>query len=195
MLPNLAWTTILHKASLSWWYHHNHFPSNDLLKILSFLIPRPPQDRGVQIYFAGNKLPVSTTWHATLLGLLIDSVACWCFNKKLVVGVGGLLLWKEFLGLIVGFFIIGITIFLSCNVRYFLKAIAFTNFIAFKLTISCSSAASRIYERDDEVPTTTAVLSVNNSQSLPRRTRLLKGDNQIGFHADRLYWPISVDGG
>ncbi|XP_040999810.1 exocyst complex component SEC8-like isoform X2 [Juglans microcarpa x Juglans regia] len=59
-----------------------------------------------------------------------------------------------------------------------------------------SSAASSIYERDDEVPTTTAVvLSVDNSQSLSQRTRLLKGDNQFGFQTDGSYRPSSVDGG
>ncbi|KAB1219033.1 Exocyst complex component SEC8 [Morella rubra] len=59
-----------------------------------------------------------------------------------------------------------------------------------------SSAALSMYERDDEVPTTTAVaLYVNNSQPLSRRTRLLKGDNQIGVHADGSYRPGSVDGG
>ncbi|KAF5453412.1 hypothetical protein F2P56_028316 [Juglans regia] len=59
-----------------------------------------------------------------------------------------------------------------------------------------SSASSSIYERDDEVPTTTAVvLSVDNSQSLSRRTRLLKGDNQFGFQTDGSYKPSSVDGG
>ncbi|KAG6665606.1 hypothetical protein CIPAW_02G172100 [Carya illinoinensis] len=59
-----------------------------------------------------------------------------------------------------------------------------------------SSAASSIHERDDEVPTTTAVvLSVNNSQSLSRRTRLLKGDNQFGFQTDGSCRPSSVDGG
>ncbi|KAF5467063.1 hypothetical protein F2P56_016928 [Juglans regia] len=59
-----------------------------------------------------------------------------------------------------------------------------------------SSAASSMYEKDDEVPTTTAVaLSVYNSQPLSRRTRLLKGDNQIGFHVDGSYRSGSVDGG
>lgn len=54
-----------------------------------------------------------------------------------------------------------------------------------------SSAASSVHERDDEVPTTTAVaFSVNNSQPLSRRTRLLKGDNQDGS-----YRPGSADGG
>lgn len=64
-------------------------------------------------------------------------------------------------------------------------------FIALKLTIFCSSAASSVHERDDEVPTTTAVaFSVNNSQPLSRRTRLLKGDNLDGS-----YRPGSADGG
>lgn len=86
--------------------------------------------------------------------------------------------------------------FVNYNVSYFLKAIAFRKFIVFKLIISCSSAALSMYERDDEVPTTTAVaLYVNNSQPLSRRTRLLKGDNQIGVHADGSYRPGSVDGG
>lgn len=69
-------------------------------------------------------------------------------------------------------------------------------FIAFKLIIFCSSAASSMHETDDEVPTTTAVaFSVNNSQPLSRRTRLLKVDSQIGVHVDGSYRPSSVDGG
>lgn len=51
---------------------------------------------------------------------------------------------------------------------------------------------------DDAVPTTTAVsFSMNNSQPLSRRTRLLKGDNQIGAYGigDGSYRPSSVDGG
>ncbi|KAL5560571.1 hypothetical protein UlMin_036782 [Ulmus minor] len=56
--------------------------------------------------------------------------------------------------------------------------------------------SSSINENDDEVPTTTVVaLSMNNSQPLSRRTRLLKGDNQFGVHGDGLYRPSSIDGG
>ncbi|KAM3283008.1 exocyst complex component SEC8 isoform X1 [Capsicum chacoense] len=44
-----------------------------------------------------------------------------------------------------------------------------------------SSTFFNTSERDDEIPTTVAVpLSMNNSQPLSRRTRLLKGDNQFG---------------
>ncbi|KAF3506147.1 hypothetical protein F2Q69_00003217 [Brassica cretica] len=44
-----------------------------------------------------------------------------------------------------------------------------------------SSIASGIYERDDEVPTTTAVAASRmGSQPLSRRTRTLKGDSQFG---------------
>ncbi|KAL5542595.1 hypothetical protein UlMin_010305 [Ulmus minor] len=56
--------------------------------------------------------------------------------------------------------------------------------------------SSSINENDDEVRTTTAVaLSMNNSQPLSRRTRLLKGDNQFGVHGDGLYRLSSIDGG
>ncbi|RVW97664.1 Exocyst complex component SEC8 [Vitis vinifera] len=60
-----------------------------------------------------------------------------------------------------------------------------------------SSAASSIHERDDEVPTTTAVaFSMNSSQPLSRRTRLLKGDNQFGvLGLGDGYRPGSIDGG
>lgn len=61
-----------------------------------------------------------------------------------------------------------------------------------------SSALSSINDKDDEVPTTTAVsFSMNNSQPLSRRTRLLKGENQLGTHGlgDGSYIPSSVDGG
>lgn len=85
---------------------------------------------------------------------------------------------------------------MNYSLRYFLKAIALMKFIALKLTIFCSSAASSVHERDDEVPTTTAVaFFVNNSQPLSRRTRLMKGDSQIGIHVDGSYRPGSVDGG
>ncbi|KAJ0244226.1 Exocyst complex component SEC8 [Hirschfeldia incana] len=44
-----------------------------------------------------------------------------------------------------------------------------------------SSVASSIYERDDDVPTTTAVAASRmSSQPLSRRTRALKGDSQFG---------------
>ncbi|XP_022861601.1 exocyst complex component SEC8-like isoform X2 [Olea europaea var. sylvestris] len=61
-----------------------------------------------------------------------------------------------------------------------------------------SSVVSSINEIDDAMPTTTAIaFSMNNSQPLSRRTRLLKGDNQLGtFGAgDRFYRPSSIDGG
>lgn len=58
-----------------------------------------------------------------------------------------------------------------------------------------SIVSSRINERDDEVPTTTAVtFSINNSQPFSRRTRLLKVDNQNGSYGDGSYRPSSVDG-
>ncbi|KAL6987708.1 exocyst subunit, variant 2 [Sarracenia purpurea var. burkii] len=60
-----------------------------------------------------------------------------------------------------------------------------------------SIVSSSINERDDEVPTTTVAFSTNNSQPFSRRTRLLKGDNQIGSYGfgDGSYKPNSVDGG
>ncbi|PON34473.1 Sec8 exocyst complex component specific domain containing protein [Trema orientale] len=57
-------------------------------------------------------------------------------------------------------------------------------------------SSASFHEKDDEVPTTTAVaFSMNNSQTLSRRTRLLKGDNQVGIHGDGSYRAASVDGG
>ncbi|KAM6584398.1 hypothetical protein CsatB_011400 [Cannabis sativa] len=59
-----------------------------------------------------------------------------------------------------------------------------------------SSASLGIDEKDDDVPTTTAVaFSMNNSQSLSRRTRLLKGDNHVNAHGDGSYRAASIDGG
>lgn len=61
-----------------------------------------------------------------------------------------------------------------------------------------SSAVSSMSERDDEVPTTSAVaFSMNNSQPLSRRTRLLKGDNHSGGYGlgDGSYRTASIDGG
>lgn len=53
-----------------------------------------------------------------------------------------------------------------------------------------SSAGSNMLENDDEAPTTTAVaITAHSSQSLSRRTRSLKGDNN-GSYKSR-----SVDGG
>ncbi|PQQ15387.1 exocyst complex component SEC8 [Prunus yedoensis var. nudiflora] len=50
------------------------------------------------------------------------------------------------------------------------------------------SAALSCNERDDEVPTTTTavVFSMSNSQSLSRRTRLLKGDNLVFKEMDHI---------
>ncbi|XP_021628705.1 exocyst complex component SEC8 isoform X3 [Manihot esculenta] len=57
-----------------------------------------------------------------------------------------------------------------------------------------SSVASSMNERDDALPTTTAVaFTMSNSQSLSRRTRLMKGDNH-GF-MDGSYRLSSADGG
>ncbi|KAI4332406.1 hypothetical protein L6164_017316 [Bauhinia variegata] len=59
-----------------------------------------------------------------------------------------------------------------------------------------SMASSSSLENDDEVPTTTAVaLAANNSQSLSRRTRMLKGEDHSGLHIDGSYRPGSLDGG
>lgn len=52
-----------------------------------------------------------------------------------------------------------------------------------------SSATPSMNEKDDAIPTTTvAAFSMNNSQSLSRRTRLQKGDSHVGIGS-------SVDGG
>ncbi|KAB5538977.1 hypothetical protein DKX38_016510 [Salix brachista] len=55
-----------------------------------------------------------------------------------------------------------------------------------------SSIGSSMYERDDELPTTIAVFTMSNSQSLSRRTRLMKGDKNS--FADGSYKPGSIDG-
>lgn len=60
-----------------------------------------------------------------------------------------------------------------------------------------SLTSSSMNDQNDEVPTTTVVAySFNNSQSLSRRTRLLKGDNQFGANGlgDGSYRSNSVDG-
>lgn len=57
-----------------------------------------------------------------------------------------------------------------------------------------SSTAWSIPEKDDEIPTTTAIrFSANSSQPLSRRTRSLKGDNHVGG-PDGSYRPGSIDG-
>ncbi|XP_009368920.2 exocyst complex component SEC8 [Pyrus x bretschneideri] len=56
------------------------------------------------------------------------------------------------------------------------------------------SDALSLQELDDEVPTTTAAV-LTNSQSLSRRTRLLKGDNQFSIQGDGSYRTGSIDGG
>ncbi|XP_027111493.2 exocyst complex component SEC8 [Coffea arabica] len=61
-----------------------------------------------------------------------------------------------------------------------------------------SSAVSSIDEMDDAVPTATAVAYfTNNTQTLSRRTRLLKGDNQFGSSGlgDGSFRASSIDGG
>lgn len=58
----------------------------------------------------------------------------------------------------------------------------------------CSLTTLSVPDRDDEIPTTTAIgLSVSGSQPLSRRTRSLKGDNHIGG-PDGSFRPGSVDG-
>ncbi|XP_011031681.1 PREDICTED: exocyst complex component SEC8-like isoform X2 [Populus euphratica] len=55
------------------------------------------------------------------------------------------------------------------------------------------SVASSMHERYDELPTTVAVtFTMSNSQSLSRRTKLMKGDNHS--FADGPYRPSSIDG-
>ncbi|MFS7957637.1 putative exocyst complex component Sec8/EXOC4 [Helianthus anomalus] len=55
-----------------------------------------------------------------------------------------------------------------------------------------SSATPSMNEKDDAIPTTTvAAFSMNNSQSLSRRTRLQKGDSHVGASG----FASSVDGG
>ncbi|KAK9168623.1 hypothetical protein Syun_000763 [Stephania yunnanensis] len=61
-----------------------------------------------------------------------------------------------------------------------------------------SSATTSIDDRDDDVPTTTAIgFSATNSQPLSRRTRSMRGDHLPGTLglADGIYRPDSVDGG
>ncbi|XWS75196.1 hypothetical protein CRYUN_Cryun01aG0064600 [Craigia yunnanensis] len=61
-----------------------------------------------------------------------------------------------------------------------------------------SSVASSIHEKDDEVPTTTAVaFTANTSQPESRRTRSVRGDSQFGSQGlvDGSYRPGSIDGG
>ncbi|XVE99253.1 hypothetical protein REPUB_Repub03eG0182200 [Reevesia pubescens] len=60
-----------------------------------------------------------------------------------------------------------------------------------------SSVASSMHEKDDEVPTTTAVaFTANNSQPVSRRTRSVRGDSQFGSQGfvDGSYRPGSIDG-
>ena len=78
----------------------------------------------------------------------------------------------------------------SYNLRPFFSAIEFPYI---SLIIFCSSVASSMHERYDELPTTVAVtFTMSNSQSLSRRTKLMKGDNHS--FADGSYRPSSIDG-
>lgn len=61
-----------------------------------------------------------------------------------------------------------------------------------------SSVASSMHEKDDEVPTTTAVaFTANSSQPVSRRTRSVRGDSQFGSVGlvDGSYRPGSIDEG
>ncbi|KAJ6901805.1 hypothetical protein NC651_019546 [Populus alba x Populus x berolinensis] len=63
----------------------------------------------------------------------------------------------------------------------------------YRKQIHQSSVASSMHERYDELPTTVAVtFTMSNSQSLSRRTKLMKGDNHS--FADGSYRPSSIDG-
>ncbi|OMO59436.1 hypothetical protein COLO4_34215 [Corchorus olitorius] len=56
-----------------------------------------------------------------------------------------------------------------------------------------SSVSSSMHDKDDEVPTTTAVaFAANSSQPVSRRTRSVKGDHGL---VDGSYRPGSIDGG
>ncbi|KAJ6892852.1 hypothetical protein NC651_025918 [Populus alba x Populus x berolinensis] len=74
-----------------------------------------------------------------------------------------------------------------------LSSIKFWRICMHIFTTRENTVASSMYERDDELPTTTAVFTMSNSQSLSRRTRLMKGDNHS--FADGSYKPSSIDGG
>ncbi|KAK8579690.1 hypothetical protein V6N12_070001 [Hibiscus sabdariffa] len=61
-----------------------------------------------------------------------------------------------------------------------------------------SSIATSMHEKDDEVPTTTAVaFTTNTSHPVSRRTRSVRGDNMFGSQGlvDGSYRPGSIDGG
>ncbi|KAE8709717.1 Exocyst complex component SEC8 [Hibiscus syriacus] len=61
-----------------------------------------------------------------------------------------------------------------------------------------SSIATSMHEKDDEVPTTTAVaFTTNTSHPVSRRTRSVRGDNIFGSQGlvDGSYRPGSIDGG
>ena len=46
--PYFEATTLLHNQSSSFPNRHNHFPNKALLKVVSFLIPKPPLAIGAQ---------------------------------------------------------------------------------------------------------------------------------------------------
>ncbi|XP_039042022.1 exocyst complex component SEC8-like [Hibiscus syriacus] len=61
-----------------------------------------------------------------------------------------------------------------------------------------SSIAASMHEKDDEVPTTTAVaFTINTSHPVSRRTRSVRGDSMFGSQGlvDGPYRPGSIDGG
>ena len=80
----------------------------------------------------------------------------------------------------------------------FWKVFPVTKLLVIKLIKFCSSVASSMHEKDDEVPTTTAVaFTANTSQPVSRRTRLVRGDSQFGSQGliDGSYRSDSIDGG
>ncbi|KAK4756090.1 hypothetical protein SAY87_009847 [Trapa incisa] len=59
------------------------------------------------------------------------------------------------------------------------------------------SSTSSIHDKDEEIPTTTAIALSSNSQPVSRRTRLLKNESHIGGQglADGSFRSVSIDGG
>lgn len=59
------------------------------------------------------------------------------------------------------------------------------------------SPSGSINDKDDEIPTTTAVALSNNSQPVSRRTRLLNSESHFGGQglADGSFRSTSIDGG
>ncbi|KAG2664287.1 hypothetical protein I3760_16G075100 [Carya illinoinensis] len=80
--PTRSAITDLHKASLSCWYRHNHFPNRALLNSVKLRNPKPPPENGVQTF---DQL---TKWNLNSSPQPLHKKSRCSFSRRLAIFVG-----------------------------------------------------------------------------------------------------------